>query len=253
MRGPSGKPRREPPPVNPAARLARALAQLALLAVLAAPAIPAGRAAAASQESSGELARLEARHELLLARHRPDLVESWGLPAHAGEGFVALSESSIDAHARTLRALLDRVSALPASARSDSLRSRIAQELAETTPGGKLRRDALLWLDIVAAAVRAPLSLGSPGGCARTNRLARRLRTVPEALRGAAILLRGAPPPDGRGFEERVSRVEWLLRRDLPARTEACKEPRRLAEFVRADTLAGAALAAFRRRVTAVP
>ena len=210
-------------------------------------------AAAASHESPAELSRLEARHALLLARHRPDLVVAWGVNAPTGENFMALSETNIDSHAHVLRALLDRVGSLPPSPRADSLRARLTRELAETEPGGALRRDALLWLDIVASAARAPLTSGKPGGCARTIRVARQLRTVPEALRGAAILLRGAPPPNGRAFEERVSRVEWLFRKDLPSRTEPCKEPRRLAEFVRADTLAGKALAAFRRRITPAP
>jgi len=37
------------------------------------------------------------------------------------------------------------------------------------------------------------------------------------------------------------------LRRDLPARTNACKEGRRLGEFAEADTLAAASLMEFRR------
>ena len=237
--------------MSAAARFTRGVAAFGCLAWSACTAsLPA---AAASTEPPAELGRLEARHAQLLARHRPDLVVEWGVGAPTGEPFVALSETNIDAHARALRALLDRARPLPAEPRADSLRARLARELAETEPGGALRRNALLWLDIVAAATRAPLAMGKPGGCARTIRIARRLRAVPEALRGAAILLRGAPPPDGRTFEERVSRVEWLFRKDLPSRTEPCKEPRRLAEFVRADTLAGKALAAFRRRITPAP
>ncbi len=213
----------------------------------------AGVAAAATPEVSAELARVEARQAQLLARHRPDLAELWNLETPAGEAFVGLSESNIAAHARALHTMLDRASTLPAGARTDSLRARLALELAETEPGGALRRDALLWLDIVAAAARAPLASGPASGCSRTHRVTRQLRAVPEALRGAAILLRGAPAPDGRMFEARVSRVEWLFRQDLPSRTEVCKEPRRLAEFARADTLAATALASFRQRVTPGP
>ena len=213
----------------------------------------AGVATAATPDVSAELTRLEARHAQLLARHRPDLAELWNLETPAGEGFVGLSESNLSAHTRALRTLLARASTLPANARTDSLRVRLSLELAETEPGGALRRDALLWLDIVAAAARAPLASGPASGCSRTHRVTRQLRAVPEALRSAAILLRGAPAPEGRLFEARVSRVEWLFRQDLPSRTEVCKEPRRLAEFARADTLAATALASFRRRVTPGP
>ena len=218
----------------------RSLVGVAALLVLVA--LPARAAKPAAQE----LALLEARHAELLARHRPDLAARWGVRAGLTVVFEALSESNADAHVRTLRGLLDRATALPAGARADSLRARLAHEIAQTAPGGALRSDALLWLDIVAAAARAPFEEGPAGGCSRTHRAARQLRAVPEALRGAALLLRGARPPDGPAFEERLASVERLLRRELPARTEACKESRRLGEFAQADTLAAASLASFR-------
>jgi hypothetical protein len=212
-----------------------------------------GLATASTPEAPANLSRLESRHAELLARYRPDLAENWGIEVPVGEVFVGLAEPSIDAHARVLKSMLAQVKALPSDARSESLCTRLERELAEAGKDGALRRDAILWLDIVAAAARAPLTTGPASGCSRTTRVTRQLRAVPEALRSAAILMRGAHPPNPRAFEERIGRVEWLFRRDLPARTEACREPRRLVEFVRADTLAARALASFRRRVVAGP
>ncbi len=222
---------------------------LAPLLLLAAPA----RVPAFSPKPSNDVGKLESRYAQLLARYRPDLAADWGVDIPAGEPFQGLNESNVEAHLRQLRALHTQASALPASARSESLSVRLAREIAQTEPGGALRRDHLLWLDIVSAAARAPLATGSPAVCSRTWRIILQLRAVPEALRGAAVLLRDAPAPEGRAFESRVSRVEWLFRQDLPSRTEACREPRRLAEFAQADTSAARALAVFRRRVTTAP
>ncbi len=219
----------------------RTCAGLAALLCLATPPV---RAAAPARV---ELERIEARHAQLLERHRPDLAARWNVRQRHPEVFAALSEATADAHVRTLRALLARAAALPTDARTDTLRARLAHEIAETAPGGVLRRDALLWLDIVAAAAQAPFTRGPAGGCSRTHRAALQLRAVPEALRGAALLLKGTPPPGASSFEARITSVERLLRHELPDRTEVCREPRRLAEFAEADTLAAAALAQFRR------
>ena len=223
------------------------------LAVLLAFAVPARPAHAFSPKPEGALAKLEQTYAQLLARYRPDLAADWGVDTPAGEPFLGLNESNVDAHLRQLHRLHGQAKALPASARAESLAVRLEREIAQTEPGGTLRRDHLLWLDIVSAAARAPLISGRVSGCTRTWRITLQLRAVPEALRGAAVLLREAPAPDDRAFEARVSRVEWLFRQDLPARTEVCREPRRLVEFTQADTLAARALAVFRRRVTTAP
>lgn len=192
------------------------------------------------------LTRLENRYAQSLARHRPDLAERYGSTPYSVK-FVPLDEASIGAHVRSLRLLLAEADTLPASGRADSLRARLRREIAETVPGGALRRDAFLWLDIVDAAARAPFALGTASGCDRTRRGALQLRTVPEALRGATVLMRGAAAPDETALEARLTRLEQLFRLDLPARTEPCKEGRRRAEFVEADSLAAASLAQFRR------
>jgi hypothetical protein len=194
--------------------------------------------------------RLESRHAQLLWRHRPDLAEKWAMTPQSVR-FVALDEVTIATHALELRELLAAADTLPSGARADSLRARLRHELADVARAGALRRDALLWLDIVAAAARAPFALGSANGCDRTHRAALQLRALPEALRSATVLLRGAAAPEPQAFEQRLTSVERLLRDDLPARTEACKESRRRAEFVEADSLAAASLATFRNWLTA--
>ena len=232
------------------------MALLALLAGFAGAASKDGRAGAATavQGRDDAVRRLETRYATLLFEHRPDLAARYALPGRAVR-FAPLDEATINAHLRGLRALLASADSIgrtvaqrpEASARVDTLRARIRSELDESAPGGALRRDALLWLDIVAAAVTAPFSLGPAAGCDRTHRATLQLLAVPEALRGAAVLMRGASPPDPATFEARLASIEALLRHDLPSRTDVCKEGRRLAEFAEADTLAAASLAEFRR------
>jgi hypothetical protein len=226
-------------------RLARAvLLALALLAPVLARA--ADKAPAKPAPATLALERLENRYARLLAQRRPDLAERYGATP-IDVRFAPLDEVSATTHVGLLEQLLAETEALPAGSRADSLRARLRREIAETAPGGALRRDALLWLDVVDAAARAPFALGPAGGCDRTHRAALQLLVLPEALRSATVLMRGAPPPAAAALEARLTRLERLLRDDLPARTEPCKESRRRAEFVEADSLAAASLAQFRR------
>ena len=224
------------------------VARLALL-LLAAPGLAGGaaaRPAAAATARSVATERREERWARRLWRHRPDRAEPWAVPPRPVR-FVALDEATLAGHVRDLRQLLAAADSLPAGARTDTLRVRLGRQLADCAVDGALRRDALLWLDIVAAAARAPFAVGPAGGCDRTRRSAIQLRALPEALRSATVLMRGAAAPDPAAFEQRLSGVERLLRDDLPSRTDACKESRRRAEFVEADSLAAASLAQFRR------
>jgi hypothetical protein len=132
-------------------------------------------------------------------------------------------------------------------AKADTLRARLSRELLQYGPTGAIRRDPFLWMDILQAAVMAPLAGSQTGGCDETHKIELRLRTFPEALRGASVLLRNAPAPDSATFEQRIARFEFFLRSDLPARTDACRDGRRLADFTEADTLAAASLLEFRR------
>ena len=228
--------------------MSRRLAVRVALIVLALALAVYARAATPAHPTPAELTleRLENRYALLLARHRPDLAERYGATPYSVK-FAPIDEATAGAHVLELQQLLSEAGPLPAGARVDSLRDRLQREIAETAPGGALHYDALLWLDVIDAAARAPFSQGTANGCDRTRRGALQLRTLPEALRGATVLMRGAAGPAPAALEARLSALEKLFRTDLPARTEPCKEGRRRAEFVEADSLAAASLAQFRR------
>jgi len=210
-------------------------------------------ATAAGAPARAPTVSVQSRYAVLLVRHRPDLAARWGATARSVEPFVPLDEAKLAAHVRALESLAREAKGLPAGAGNDTLRARLAYELAQCAPGGALRRDALLWLDIIEAAVRAPLEAETSGGCRPLQRAAEQLRRVPEALRAGAVLMRGAPPPEEEAFERRLTELEHWFRRELPERTKACKEGRRLAEFVEADTLAAASLMDFRHRLVPGP
>ncbi len=211
----------------------------------------AGRKAA--KPPADPAAALTAEHAGLLRRHRPDLAERWTKPSPEDVRFEPLSVTTTAGHEQTLRGLLQRARALPTTPEADSLRSRLALELEQTAPGGALHTDALLWLGIVEAAARAPFAYDSTAGCREVDRAVEQLQRIPEALRGAAVIMSGAPPPDPVAFEAGLTRAEQVFRHDLPSRTKACREGRLLAEFVEADTLAAASLAGFRRLLQSGP
>ena len=230
---------------------AKRAAACLLVLVLALPAACAGKKP--PKQAQGPVLTVSTEHAQLLRRHRPDLAERWVAPIPEEVPFEPLDINTVASHEQSLRGLLDRARALPASAEADSVRSRLTFELEQTVPGGALRSDPLLWLAIVEAAARAPFAYDSTAGCREVERAMRQFERIPEGLRGAAVLMRGAPPPDPVAFEAGLTRVEWVFRRDLPRRTKACKEGRLLAGFVQADTLAAASLAGFRRLLVPEP
>ena len=236
---------------RPMAKLQQAAAFALALVVLGLPAACAGRKP--PKQAQGPAFTVASEHALLLRRHRPDLAERWTAPSPDEVPFEPLDINTVAAHEQSLRGLLERARALPASADADSLQARLTLELEQTVPGGALRTDPLLWLAIIEAAARAPFAYDSTAGCREVERAMRQFELIPEALRGAAVLMRGAPPPDPAAFEAGLTRVEWVFRRDLPSRTKACKEGRLLADFVQADTLAAASLAGFRRLLVPEP
>ena len=245
------------------ARIPVVLASLLLLATMFAMAGCGGKSAGPGPASAAPPAQkpkkgqdpsdaVTTRYAKLLVRHRPDLAARWGAKDPASAGFEPLTEPTIGAHLETLQSLRNETEVMPATQRRDTLRSRLALEIEQTGPGGALRTDALVWLDMVEAAVRAPFAgdtLKGGAACRQIDVATKELYQVPEALRAGAILLRGAPAPDPKVFEERVTRLEHLFRQELPERTKACREARRLAAFVEADTLAAASLINFRHRV----
>ena len=199
-----------------------------------------------TRQSEATLTHVETFYSQLLAVRRPDLAASYGLPPK-NETFEPLSESDLPSHVEDLNLMLADLDRVPPSLRADSLRMRLRRELAQYGPDGAIRRDPMVWLDILQAAVMAPLAGKPIVDCDETRKIEVRLRTFPEALRGASVLLRNAPLPESALFVQRIARFEFFLRSDLPARTDACKDGRRLAEFTEADTLAAASLMEFGR------
>jgi hypothetical protein len=221
-----------------------------LLAVLAASCAHRGSspdpAEVTSAHDDAVLNHVESFYTLLLATRRPDLAGRYATPPQTAD-FDPLNEGDLAGHVNDLNLMLTDLGKVAPNPRADTLRARITRELAECAPDGALRREPMLWIDILEAAVTAPYSGGSKPGCDQTQRTEERLRKFPEALRGAAVMLRDAPKPDSAAFDARIARLEALLRRDLPARTDACKDGHRLAGFAEADTLAAASLQEFRR------
>jgi hypothetical protein len=222
------------------------LAALALCGACAARNASSSKESPTTKASGATITHVETFYTRLLAIRRPDLAASYGL-AHHDETFEPLSESDLTTHIEDLNLMLADLDKVPASPRADTLRARLTRELLQYGPEGAIRRDPFLWMDILQAAVMAPLAGAPTGGCDETSRIEQRLRTFPEALRGASVLMRNAPAPDSAAFEQRIARFEFFLRSDLPARTDACKDGRRLAGFTEADTLAAASLLEFRR------
>jgi hypothetical protein len=226
-------------------RLALFLAALALLGACAARNASSAKPAPV-KGNDATVQHVEAFYARLLAIRRPDLAASYGVPAK-DETFEPLSESDLATHVEDLNLMLADLDKAAPSPRADTLRARLLRELLQYGPQGALRSDPFLWCDILQAAVMAPLAGAPGGGCDEVHRMEVRLRMFPEALRGASVLLRNAPAPDSALFQQRIARFEFFLRSDLPARTDACKDGRRLADFTEADTLAAASVLEFRR------
>jgi hypothetical protein len=199
-----------------------------------------------AKASEATLEHVESFYERLLAIRRPDLAAAYGFPPR-DETFEPLTESDLATHIEDLNLMLADVDKAAPGAKADTLRARLSRELLQYGPTGAIRRDPFLWMDILQAALMAPLAGNQVGGCDETHKIEVRLRILPEALRGASVLMRNAPAPDSATFQQRVARFEFFLRSDLPARTDACKDGKRLAEFTEADTLAAASLLEFRR------
>ena len=195
-------------------------AALVVLAASAAksPSKPKSQSAKASEAT---LDHVESFYLRLLAIRRPDLAFAYNLPPRE-ETFEPLSESSLASHVQDLNLMLTDLGSVAPSPRADTLRARLSRELLQYGPDGAIRRDPFLWMDILQSAVMAPLAGNQVGGCDETRKIEIRLRTFPEALRGASVLMRNAPAPDSATFQQRVARFEFFLRSDLPARTDAC-------------------------------
>jgi hypothetical protein len=186
-----------------------------------------------------------------LLADRPDLATRYGVKG-AEDRLTPLSESGIDsarvrvARVRDAALRVDRA-ALPApeDAALDSLRAHIEREWTPLEGGAGGARP------VHPAHDRRVLG-GCPAGVspsARSRRAQRRLLAVPEALRAAQVNLREAS-----GFDRDSTLARWdeaiqRLRTALPPTLLACREPRRVAETVEADSATLAAAQRFVRFV----
>lgn len=202
------------------------------------------------------LTTLEARYHAHLLAARPDLA------AHAGLGgedrLEPITEATLTRDAAWVRAFmtdLHRLDAAQLGARSrvraDSLRERVARENAALA-SGLWHREPRAYLALVHAAVLEVGLAPRISACERERRAMLRLRMVPEVLRAALVNLRDThalAPADDAAFQA----AALDLRTKLLARLEDCKDPRRQADVIEADSLALKAYASFLADLRAFP
>lgn len=198
--------------------------------------------------------RAETEYHLHLLRARPDLATRFGVRG-ADAKLVPVTEATLRSDPAWLRQLAARIAdidrgRLPAGAASrlDSLRARVARELAPHA-NGAWTRDPAPYLELGPGAVLEVAALPRTGACARTKFATGRLRALPEVLRAARVTLRDLSLA-GPGTADSAA-APWLAAMDslraLPARLAGCREPEREADLVEADTLALAACERFVR------
>ncbi len=166
-----------------------------------------------------------------------------------------MTEATLRSDPAWLTRLASRLAALDGrrltareAARLDSLRARVARELAPHESGA-WARDPALYLELGPGAVFESARLRGAGACARTRHATRRMRALPEVLRAARVTLRALPVANAAVAESLAApwRAAMDSLRALPARLAACREPSREADLVEADSLAIAACGRFVR------
>ncbi len=193
--------------------------------------------------ASPSIAALQRAYAEHLLVSRPDRGSREGVKGAAAR-LVPVTEASLEQDLvwlEAFRAKCERVdrSKLPSAARAslDTLRARATRQWDESRPDGPLRRDPLAYRALTDRAVLESITAAHVGACERVRRATQRLRMLPEMLRAAAINLRDAPRDDARvrrGVEEAVR----TLRMEVTAAAAACRDARRTADFVEADSAA---------------
>lgn len=210
--------------------------------------VPAARAADAPS-----LTALEARHRAHLLATRPDLASRYGLGGEDRlEPVTAATLERDAAWARAFAAELEHVDAARLAPRErprlDSLRVRVAREAA-TFGDGAWRSEPTFYLALVHDAVMEAILAPRISPCERARRAVMRLRMVPEVLRAGLINLRASGDPSPATFSAGAAAAYDSAAADLRTKllspVESCKDPRRLADLVAADTLALHAYAGF--------
>lgn len=218
-------------------RLRTSAALVVSLLMLGAATASAG---AAAPPSVTALERDYARHTLA---SRPDRASREGVKG-AARRLVPVTESSLARdlewlkHFRARCDSVGRSNLLPTSrARLDTLFERTARQFDESRPDGPLRRDPMAYRALTDQAVLQVITEPNVGECERVRRATQRLRMLPEVLRAAAINLRGAPRDDAR-VQQGVEEAVRTLRVEVTAAAAACRDARRTADFVEADSAA---------------
>ncbi len=227
----------------------------ALVAGLIVLAARSGLADSSTMPSIRALERSYAEHLLV---HRPDRGSRAGVKG-AATRLVPVTESSLERDVAWLSGFRDRCALVdPARiaprdrARFDSLLVRVARQQEESAPQGPLRRDALAYRMLTDQAVLEVITAPRVGECERVRRATLRLRMLPEVLRAAAINLRAMPQEDAR-VQRGVDDAIRVLRAEVIAAAAACRDARRAADLVEADSAAIRAYEVFPRWLRDVP
>jgi hypothetical protein len=227
---------------------------LLLLAGLAGPVMPT--VGAATAPATPTLTALEARYQAHLLAARPDLASHYGL---GGDDRLApITEVTLARDAAWLRSFAADVARLDAQrlsarehARADSLRARVAREAAPLEDR-TWQQEPRAYLALVHAAVLEAGGAPHVSPCERGRRAMMRLRMVPEVLRSALINLRAThamAPEAAAAFDSAAADLRIVLFKPL----DGCKDPRRQADVIAADTLALRAYASFVADLRAFP
>ncbi len=214
---------------------------LLLLAALAANALP--------REPAERVRALGERYRAHLLAHRPDLALRWRLNGARAQ-WAPVSAATLRRDAAivaALRAEAEAVDAAALDAESASLHrmltSRLAEEEAQSAPGGALWRDPLAWVGMLRDLVAGAVDDARRSACQRTQAVTPVLRAAPELMRAATLVIGG--PADREGLRDSLESARHWLRAGLPALALECRDPARLGDFVRADSLAVQALGDF--------
>lgn len=218
-------------------RLRMSVALVAGLVILAAQ---AGWAGSATMPSVRALEQAYADH---LLAHRPDRGSREGVKSAAAR-LLPVTVASLERDLAWLNrfrarcALVDPARLTPVErVRFDSLLVRSSRQQAESQAEGPLRRDPLAYRMLTDQAVLEVITAPHVGECERVRRATQRLRMLPEVLRAAAINLRAVPHEDAR-VQQGVQDAIRVLRAEVIAAAAACRDPRRRADFVEADSAA---------------
>lgn len=199
--------------------------------------------AAWPSRANSSLAVLESAYAEHLDVFRPDLASRYG-SKRAAALLVAPTRSGLDRDYAWLTHFQSRLEAAPRAtlapaeqARLDTLLARTKRQMEECGPGGALRLDPLAYRALTDQAVLEALTMARVSACERVRRATQRLRMLPEVLRAAAINLQGLPHDDLR-VQQGVDEAMRVLRVEVTAAAAACRDPRRSADFVEADSAA---------------